>query len=78
MQCWTVREFDIVHSHPERTAEELTELLPGRSVDAIECVRVGIDRFLDDLPISGFLSQLLVRRMEELYPDIAARLRAFC
>lgn len=70
---WTVREFDTVHSHPELSAQELTEPLPERSVDAIECCRVGIDRFLNGRPVAGFLSQAPVRRMEELHPDIGTR-----
>jgi hypothetical protein len=70
---WSLAEFEILRSHPGLAAQELTELLPGRSVDAIDCTRVGIERFLNGRPIAGFLSQALVRRMEELYPDVAAR-----
>ena len=37
--------------------------------DAIELVRLGIKRFLNRQPNSGFLSSKLLQRMRELYPD---------
>ncbi len=70
---WTQAELDLVHDHPEMTAQELTRVLPRRSVDAVECCRIGIQRFLDGLPIDGFLSQAGIRRMEELHPELAGR-----
>ena len=73
MRRWTLEEFEVVHSHPELSAQELSELLPGRTVGAIEATRGGIDQFLNGRPVAGLLTQRAVRRLEELYPDVAAR-----
>jgi hypothetical protein len=73
MRRWGLDESETVRTHPELSAQQLTELLPGRSIDAIECCRVGIDRFLNGQPNNGFLSAMGLRRMEELYPNLAIR-----
>ena len=67
---WTPDEFNQVETHPHLSAQELSELLPGRSVDAVECVRVGIERFHNGLDNKDFLSQPILRIMEERYPRV--------
>jgi hypothetical protein len=69
----TREEFLLLLDHPELTPQELLQLLPRRSVDAIELGRLGITRFLNGQPIDGFLSQMAIRILEERFPEIAAR-----
>jgi hypothetical protein len=70
MRRWTLDEFETVLTHPDLSATELARVLQGRSRDAIELVRIGIQRFFNRQPNAGFLSSMLLQRMKQLYPDV--------
>jgi hypothetical protein len=73
MPRWTEAEIRVVHDHRDMTPEELTPELPRRSADAIACCRIGINRWLTNQPLAGFLPRIGVQLMERLHPDLAAQ-----
>ena len=42
---WTIQEIELLLNHSDLSSERLAELLPGRTVGAVEAVRNGIHRF---------------------------------
>src|SRR5208282_5731617 len=68
---WSPEEFAYLLSHPELSAQVLSDLLPRRTVGAIEAARGGIDQYRNARPVAGLLSRMGIAMLEGQEPNIA-------
>jgi hypothetical protein len=66
---WTIEEFEILLNHNDLSGEQLAELLPRRTPDAVEVVRQGIHRF-HATGDGSMLSEIMRQRIRDKHQSL--------
>jgi hypothetical protein len=65
MPPWTDDELRTLIRNRHLTAQQLSALIPNRSIGAIEAALGGIDQYINGGDVSGLLSQRGIALLEE-------------